>query len=669
MGGRYCNDPDSLLNICIRYCLDNLTVTLADYNPVRLKPNTFLPKEICEKMLEFADKDSEQFDTHILPLFQDTTCTRLDNLNLRNSNVSDESLEKLMAHHPVNLDIHNCPRLTPYALDVINRYSGNLKSLVIGNTTQILPETLVYAKNSNQEGAKEELLSRLLTTRKLLKLVIWGISMQQEQECYMTLLTKDFIETIQFLDVSSCVDIASIDFLTKSGNLTWLSLYNVMLKGNAFAILGQLKQLRHLDISQSSDNNSIFREPNELLSTLVTSLPKLTSLDISGTNLAGRGVQEKRVDEACDIPGLNSRIHCPLEFLGLYGTHHDASHRHHIPAKRIAGDRDESQILTACQAYLDRHELLEKVLNDLFHLFRGEKGTQVDTALRLILTAMSRHIGEKHVQISGSASLFYIVKNEDKSRINPVMKRAILSTLINAMEVHKFDPTMMRNGCLTICHFQIPLDVLFNYEKLVRLLLEILGSTNLEEFVERIAIYLLNSLACQVEGEHKKLVGDLGAITKMLHIIEDRLSKHDCDDVMEIAWSTMWNVTDERPENCERFLTRRGMELFLKCLNAFPNKPELRRNMMGLLGNVAEVKYLRPQLMTTEFINVFYHLLDSTQDNIEVSYNAAGVLAHVLSDGVAAWTIVTPWRTDVLESIRRNIKRWDVNSNRNINYR
>ena len=261
----------------------------------------------------------------------------------------------------------------------------------------------------------------------------------------------------------------------------------------------------------------------------------------------------------------------------------------------------------------------------------------MDTALRLILTAMSRHLGEKHVQISGSASLFYIVKNEDKSRINPAMKRSILSTLINAMENHKFDPTMMRNGCLTICHFQIPHDVvralslyyyllspnfildcnclyfplqLFEYQKLVTLLLDILGSPNLEEFVERIAIYLLNSLACQVEGEHKRLVGDLGAITKMLHIIEDRLQKQECDDVMEIAWSTMWNVsikhslrlelvciivlinyfcsqvTDERPENCERFLSRRGMQLFLKCLLAFPNKSELRRNMMGTRENM-----------------------------------------------------------------------------------
>ena len=57
-----------------------------------------------------------------------------------------------MRHYPVNVDIHNCYRLTPRTLEIINRYSDNLKSLVIGNTTQIFPETLVYAKNSNQEG-------------------------------------------------------------------------------------------------------------------------------------------------------------------------------------------------------------------------------------------------------------------------------------------------------------------------------------------------------------------------------------------------------------------------------------------------------------------------------------------------------------------------------------
>ena len=44
-----------------------------------------------------------------------------------------------------------------------------------------------------------------------------------------------------------------------------------------------------------------------------------------------------------------------------------------------------------------------------------------------------------------------------------------------------------------------------------------------ENFVQRAGICLLNSLACQVEGRRKLLVGDLGAMEKMLGIIQERL--------------------------------------------------------------------------------------------------------------------------------------------------
>lgn len=52
-----------------------------------------------------------------------------------------------------------------------------------------------------------------------------------------------------------------------------------------------------------------------------------------------------------DIPGLRSRVTNPLEFLGLYGTTHEACHRHHIPAIRITGDANEEQILAAGQVW------------------------------------------------------------------------------------------------------------------------------------------------------------------------------------------------------------------------------------------------------------------------------------------------------------------------------
>jgi len=52
----------------------------------------------------------------------------------------------------------------------------------------------------------------------------------------------------------------------------------------------------------------------------------------------------------------------------------------------------------------------------------------------------------------------------------------------------------------------------------------------------------------------------------MMAIIKDRLHRRVCDDVLEVAWSTMWNVTDEAPKNCKRFLDGNGMKYFLGCL-------------------------------------------------------------------------------------------------------
>ena len=68
-------------------------------------------------------------------------------------------------------------------------------------------------------------------------------------------------------------------------------------------------------------------------------LPNLSSLDLSGTNLAGTGVFETgRADDmmvGCDIPGLVSRVKTPLDFLGLYKSSYEACCRVHIPAKKV----------------------------------------------------------------------------------------------------------------------------------------------------------------------------------------------------------------------------------------------------------------------------------------------------------------------------------------------
>jgi hypothetical protein len=58
---------------------------------------------------------------------------------------------------------------------------------------------------------------------------------------------------------------------------------------------------------------------------------------------------------------------------------------------------------------------------------------------------------------------------------------------------------------------------LFSYERLILILLHVVGDPVQDDFVRRIAISLLKSLACQVDGKFKQLVGSLGAIEVSFH--------------------------------------------------------------------------------------------------------------------------------------------------------
>ncbi|XP_073975852.1 protein zer-1 homolog isoform X2 [Rhodnius prolixus] len=668
--------PDTLLSQCFKFVVRNLDLvfykdpTTSGYE---LLPGQALPREICEALIREYQLNGFQVNDRFIRLFKNLSNTSLRQVRLRNSTITDDGFHTILRHRLVELDISKCQMITDQSLNVLNEYSDRLVTLIVGAGVQLLPDSLMYSVSHSWANQNNPLSfddrGYILKAPNLRKLAIRNLYIHREKRYFPLLLGS--LPNLTDLDLSGCSDVENLEYITKLNNLVSLTLHNVYKIQESLPYICQLKTLRHLDISQSTDKMGVYQNENEALAYIVTNLPNLESLDISGTNLAGTGVAEHNAGSSgTDIPGLASRVNRPLEFLGLYGTHHAACRRHDIPARHVSGDKDEKQVLVAAAAYLERPDILQRVLNDLYQLFRYENCQNIPKALAVVLEAMDRHLTAKHIQISGSATLFYIVKNKDF--VPPLTcrtRRAIITTLLNGMNTHRNDDTMMRNGCLTLCQFKIPYDVLFEYKRLVGILLHIVSEMEQEGFVQRIGIYLLNSLACQVDGTQKQLLGDLGAINRMLVIIDDRVSRKVCDDVLEVAWSTMWNVTDETAINCKRFLDGNGMRYFLDCLKLFPQKDELMRNMMGLLGNVAEVEDLRPKLMTSEYISVFANLVDSSSDGIEVSYNAAGVLSHMASDGPRKWNIDEPTRETVLNRMVAAINRWSLTSERNINYR
>ncbi|MFH4984947.1 hypothetical protein AB6A40_011656 [Gnathostoma spinigerum] len=62
-------------------------------------------------------------------------------------------------------------------------------------------------------------------------------------------------------------------------------------------------------------------------------------------------------------------------------------------------------------------------------------------------------------------------------------------------------------------------------------------------------------------------------------------------------------------------------------------------------------------------------LLTMPSEGIEISYNSAGVLAHMVSDGEAAWKNVTVSRSTVMEKVVEAVESWDLKTKRFINYR
>ncbi|KAJ6641721.1 Protein zer-1 like [Pseudolycoriella hygida] len=612
-----------------------------------------IPNEICDRFIRHHQDCNQTVTNQFLFIFHDIHQTPLKYVSIRESTINDEGLKLLLQHNLVSLSLWYCDNLTTESWNNIIEYGSNLRELELGRYVDILK----YSHFSSPTVKDFEFQINLPNLRRL----------KINSVTLLTTLQFSHLTELNHLDLSGCTfNGFSLNAIVNLPNLTALILFNIRTIETELPALCMMKKLTALDISTCSNGTSgNYENPNQFLATLIESLPMLTHLDISGTNLAGTGVAQFKASDtirSSDIPGLVSRATNPLQFLGLYNTAHSACRRYDIPAIKISGEANEEQILTSAVVYQDRPIMLTKVLNDLYHLLRFETCKSIHRALDVVLSAMDRHLRNKHMQISGSATLFYIVKGRDKSKFGTPLKNHIIRTLLNGMSQHQSDDTMMRNGCLTLCQFSIPNDVLFEYERLVKILLHGVSNPEQEGFVQRIAIYLLNSLACQVDGRQKLFLGDLGAISTMLALIKDRLTRKVFDDVMEVAWSTMWNVTDETPRNCKRFLDGQGMDYFLGCLNVshpkcFPEKEELLRNMMGLLGNVAEVKTLRHRLMTSEFIQVFTDLLESSSDGIEVSYNAAGVLAHIASDGVDAWDIERPSRKDVLAKMVNAIER------------
>ena len=112
---------------------------------------------------------------------------------------------------------------------------------------------------------------------------------------------------------------------------------------------------------------------------------------------------------------------------------------------------------------------------------------------------------------------------------------------------------MRRNCVLIMCRLNLPEDVMSVSDRLIKILLKIFEdyieernkdpqNDRPEHFVLRTAMHLLNILACSVHGNDRSMVGSL-AIPIAMDLIRTKIKFNEADDILEVTWSFLWNIT------------------------------------------------------------------------------------------------------------------------------
>jgi hypothetical protein len=104
------------------------------------------------------------------------------------------------------------------------------------------------------------------------------------------------------------------------------------------------------------------------------------------------------------------------------------------------------------------------------------------------------------------------------------------------------------------------------------------------------------------------------------------------DDTLLFCLSLLWNLTDENPIVCERFINSMGLELFQRLIHLFSLDTIVLTKIVGLLSNISEVSHLRIYLYSIHIVPLMQRFL--TDGIIDIAFSAAGILAHLLFEQI-----------------------------------
>ncbi|XP_006790587.1 protein zyg-11 homolog [Neolamprologus brichardi] len=261
--------------------------------------------------------------------------------------------------------------------------------------------------------------------------------------------------------------------------------------------------------------------------------------------------------------------------------------------------------------------------------------------------------GEGNLKVTGEANETQICEALRRYSEREGFVREALFHLFSLTHVME---KLQKNCLLSLCSDRILQEVPFNRFEAAKLVMQWLCNHE-DQNMQRMAVAIISILAAKLSTEQTAQLGaELFIVKQLLHIVRQKATQGVVDATLKFTLSALWNLTDESPTTCRHFIENQGLDLFIKVLESFPNESSIQQKVLGLLNNIAEVGELHGELMVQGFLDHISSLLHSPE--VEVSYFAAGILAHLTSRGKEAWALSPSLRSSLLEQLHAVIMKW-----------
>uniref|UniRef100_A0A8C4QNF0 Zyg-11 family member, cell cycle regulator n=1 Tax=Eptatretus burgeri TaxID=7764 RepID=A0A8C4QNF0_EPTBU len=594
----------SLVDICLDYLCTNLELYCwmgLDGSLTLVDPPIF-PQELAERLLQKLALAGLLTDKTV-SIFRNSRCLRLRRACVRRARLSAVAFRRALAgQRLVELDARSVNADLTVA-DMVGALSG----VGTPDSTTLSPPPLAAASVAAYNTTLERLAVDGMTLsleepaeRCLGRLLALRCLSVRDATFYTDDLREvAALPSLETLDISntSVADLSPLRACRQ--RLRCLTMYHLkrlkMTTTQVLDVLSELSQLEHLDIS---DDKQFISDMAARLLEQPHLLPRLVSLDMSGRS----GVTDKALRTFLEA-------HPVVHFLGLLAT--DAGFDPWLSGR---------------------------------------------TALRLVALGMAAHPQNLAVQIAASACVFNLSKQEMAAGMPIRLLTRIVSLTLTAMRQFPNHQQLQKNCLLSLCSDRILQDVPFDRFEAAKLVMQWLCKHE-DQNMQRMAVAIISILAAKLSTEQTaKLVSDLLIVKKLLHIVEQRAAASHVDTTLKFTLSALWNLTDESPSTCLHFVQHRGLDLFMDVLQTFPNDPSVQQKVLGLLNNIAEVIELHPKLMRKQFIEHIGVLLCNSK--VEVSYFAAGIIAHLTYRGEAVWLLDPALRANLLSQLESCILSW-----------